>query len=77
MIRNLSNVISSLCMIIVLVVAATSNVLAADVAKLVEPCEGCHGKNGASKESEIPIIGGYSAGYITDTMVAFKNKERP
>ena len=77
MFRNQSKVISSLCMVIALIVTATSNVLAADVAKLVEPCTGCHGKDGASTESEIPIIGGYSAGYITDTMVAFRDKERP
>lgn len=77
MILNLSKVIPSLCLGIALTVVATSNVLAADVAKLVEPCAGCHGKDGASTESEIPIIGGYSAGYITDTMVAFRDKERP
>jgi sulfide dehydrogenase cytochrome subunit len=77
MILNLSKVISSVCLGIALTVVATSNVLAADVAKLVEPCAGCHGKDGASTEPEIPIIGGYSAGYINDTMVAFRDKERP
>lgn len=77
MVPNQNKVISSLCMVIALTVTATSNVLAADVAKLVEPCADCHGKDGASTEPEIPIIGGYSAGYIIDTMVAFKGEERP
>ena len=77
MIRNLSEFMSSLCLAIALTAAATINVSAADVLGLVEPCAGCHGKDGASTESDIPIIGGYSATYIIDTMVAFKGKERP
>lgn len=35
--------------------------LAADGATVMEQCATCHGKNGASTESSIPIIGGYSA----------------
>jgi sulfide dehydrogenase cytochrome subunit len=77
MFRNVSEFISSLCLAIALTAAATMNVLAADVLELVEPCAGCHGKDGASTESDIPIIGGYSAPYIVDTMVAFRGKERP
>lgn len=50
---------------------------AADIAKLIAPCEDCHGKDGASKESNIPIIGGFSALYATDSMIAYKNNERP
>ncbi len=50
---------------------------AADVNKLVEDCAACHGKDGVSTESEIPIIGGFSAQYVIDSMVAYKNKERP
>ena len=77
MIRKVNEYIFSLCLIIALSVTATINVSAADVAKLVEPCAGCHGKDGASTESNIPIIGGYSVPYITDAMVAFRGKERP
>ncbi len=77
MIRNANKFIFSLCLVIALTVTATINVSAADVAKLVEPCAGCHGKDGASTESDIPIIGGYSVPYITDAMVAFRGKERP
>ena len=50
---------------------------AADVNKLVESCANCHGKDGAITESDVPIIGGYSAPYITDSMTAYKKKERP
>ena len=50
---------------------------AADMAKLIEDCDNCHGKDGASTEPEIPIIGGISALVLNDTMIAYKEKERP
>lgn len=49
---------------------------AADVNKLVEGCADCHGKNGASTESDIPIIGGYSIEFLTNNLKAYKNKDR-
>ena len=49
---------------------------AADVGQLVEDCNHCHGKDGASSESTIPTIGGFSAPYASDTMIAYKEKER-
>ena len=54
-----------------------SGAWAADVNKLVENCTGCHGKDGASTESDVPIIGGYSAPLISDSLTAYKKKERP
>lgn len=50
---------------------------AADIAKLEETCASCHGKDGASTESDVPIIGGMSAGYIEYNLTAYKKKERP
>jgi sulfide dehydrogenase cytochrome subunit len=50
---------------------------AADVNKLVESCVNCHGKGGASNESDVPIIGGYSAEYLTGSLTAYKKQERP
>jgi len=50
---------------------------AADVAKLVETCASCHGKDGVSTESDVPIIGGYSAPYLSDSLTAYQQKERP
>jgi sulfide dehydrogenase cytochrome subunit len=54
-----------------------SSTYAADVGKLVETCASCHGKDGASTESDVPIIGGYSVPYLSDTLTAYKQKERP
>ena len=50
---------------------------AADVAVLAEDCNGCHGKDGVSSEPTIPIIAGYSAQYIIDSMLNFKEDARP
>src|SRR5689334_4170924 len=49
----------------------------ADVATTLENCAACHGKDGASSTPEVPIIGGYSATYLTDSLNNFKNKARP
>jgi sulfide dehydrogenase cytochrome subunit len=50
---------------------------AADGATLAdEKCVQCHGKGGASTDSSIPIIGGYSSKYIVDSIKLFKKKER-
>ena len=54
-----------------------TGVQAADVNKLVENCTNCHGKDGASTESDVPIIGGYSAPFISDSLAAYQKKERP
>ena len=57
--------------------ALTGSAWAADVSAVLEDCAGCHGKDGASTESDIPIIGGYSAKYLTDSLANYKNKARP
>jgi sulfide dehydrogenase cytochrome subunit len=57
--------------------AAASGVNAADLNKLVEGCASCHGKDGATNETDMPNIGGLSAKYIGMTMKHYKNKERP
>jgi len=40
-------------------------------------CAFCHGQEGASKDSSIPIIGGYSAKYVIDSVQNFRKKLRP
>jgi sulfide dehydrogenase cytochrome subunit len=50
---------------------------AADAAKLAENCAGCHGKDGVSRESHVPIIAGYSAQFLSDTLTAYQSKVRP
>lgn len=54
---------------------ANGGVMAADLGKLVEVCANCHGKGGASSESDVPIIGGFSAIYLADRLNAYKNQE--
>jgi cytochrome subunit of sulfide dehydrogenase len=54
--------------------------LLATSAAAVEPeqaCADCHGKDGASTESDVPIIGGLSEQYLLDAMAAYRGKTRP
>ncbi len=48
----------------------------ADLKKVTETCASCHGKDGASTEHDVPIIGGYSAEFLVNNLTAYKNKER-
>ena len=57
-------------------VSLAGSATAADMAKLEEVCASCHGKDGASTESDVPIIGGMSQGYFEYNLVAYKKKER-
>jgi cytochrome subunit of sulfide dehydrogenase len=50
---------------------------AADVAKIAEDCAACHGKDGASTEPDVPIIGGMSATYLEANLKSYAKKERP
>ncbi|HTY99860.1 MAG TPA: c-type cytochrome [Rhodocyclaceae bacterium] len=49
---------------------------AADVNQLVAVCADCHGAKGASKDPEVPIIGGYSTEFVTNNLKAYQTKER-
>jgi len=75
------NNFSSKMLLVVWVLAyglgANLPVAVADVNKLASQCADCHGKDGASTTSDIPIIGGISQQYMIDSMAAYKNKERP
>jgi sulfide dehydrogenase cytochrome subunit len=56
---------------------AGAHAWAADGATIADQqCAQCHGKGGASAESSIPILGGYSSKYIVDSIKLFKKKER-
>jgi sulfide dehydrogenase cytochrome subunit len=50
---------------------------AVDVNKIVESCANCHGQDGASHESDVPIIAGLSAPYLTDSLTNYASKKRP
>ena len=59
-----------------ILLAGTAAASAADGATVYEQCAACHGKNGASTESSVPIIGGYSSKYVVESLRAFKKKVR-
>lgn len=40
-------------------------------------CADCHGKDGASAESDVPIVGGLSEPYLVDAMAAYRSRSRP
>jgi cytochrome subunit of sulfide dehydrogenase len=50
---------------------------AADVNAVMATCANCHGKDGASTEPGVPVIGGVSAPYLGDNIAAYKKKARP
>jgi sulfide dehydrogenase cytochrome subunit len=51
-------------------------VRAADVDKLVAVCADCHGKAGASKDADVPIIGGYSVEFLVNNLTDYQTKDR-
>ncbi|WP_171160744.1 c-type cytochrome [Usitatibacter palustris] len=58
-------------------IAIPMEAFAADGATIADQqCAQCHGKNGASTDASVPIIGGYSAKYIVESMKSFKKKLR-
>ncbi|MDH5473768.1 MAG: cytochrome c4 [Gammaproteobacteria bacterium] len=75
--QPIENFFSILSLSIVLSISGATSVLAADIAEIINSCADCHGKDGASTSQDAPIIGGFSAPYITDSMIAYKAKERP
>lgn len=74
---NAKKYLASLCSGLLLVASGIPSALAADAQELFEPCTACHGKDGASTEKDMPIIGGMSAPYLTDAMLAYKEKDWP
>lgn len=56
--------------------AATAAAPASAGPAVRDSCVDCHGKDGASLERGVPIIGGLSAQYIEDSMAAYRDKER-
>ena len=51
-----------------------SSAMAADP---TEACAGCHGADGVSTDPHVPTIAGLSAAYLTSTMKAYADKQRP
>jgi len=60
-----------------LAIAALALALPAFAAGADAGCGDCHGKDGASPESDIPSIGGVSEQYLLDSMAAYRDSKRP
>ncbi len=73
---KLTTVALRTCAIMAAGYLAIGNTQAADIEKLVAPCANCHGKAGASTESDIPIIGGYSTEFLVNNLTAYQDEER-
>ena len=53
-----------------------SSVLAATSESHLKTCSYCHGKDGASTDSDVPIIGGYSVEFLVNNLKAYRNHDR-
>jgi sulfide dehydrogenase cytochrome subunit len=49
---------------------------AAGINKLVDACTECHERDGASRDPNMPNIGGYSEAYMISSLTAYKKKSR-
>jgi sulfide dehydrogenase cytochrome subunit len=58
-------------------VVAVALLLAPLGATAAQECADCHGKDGASTESDVPSIGGVSEQYLIDSMAAYRDSKRP
>lgn len=69
--------ITALCLVGVMGTTMPFFTASAGVDDIVKKCAACHGDDGNSKYEEVPNIGGMSAVYLHDTMMAYQNDERP
>jgi len=76
MIRHRARAVALLLSGASLSLAAATVALAAEGSAVAEQCAACHGRNGASTDPSIPIIGGYSAKYIVESIKNFRKKTR-
>jgi sulfide dehydrogenase cytochrome subunit len=76
MIRHKTRASALLLSLASISLTAATGALAAEGAALAKQCAACHGENGASRDSSIPIIGGFSTKYIVESIKNFKRKAR-
>jgi sulfide dehydrogenase cytochrome subunit len=48
-----------------------------DGERIAQTCSSCHGTQGASPSSHIPVIGGQTAEYLKKTMLEYRDGTRP
>ena len=63
--------------LILLALAFQGAVSGADLATLTKGCDGCHGPEGVSTDSDIPSIAGQSPEYLTAALRSFQEWGRP
>ena len=61
----------------VLFLLLVTSTYAADIDTLITDCNDCHGQNGLSTDSDIPIIAGQAYIVLEDALNAYAAKERP
>ena len=71
--RNNLNMFGTACCLIFLGLPFAS----ADVLDDIEQCDGCHGKDGVSAESDVPSIAGVSPFIIEEYMFEYRDDARP
>ncbi len=59
------------------VVCCVSLAQAADVEQLTQICHDCHGEDGLSQHSDVPVLAGQPYTVIEDNLLAFRSGERP
>lgn len=75
--RERSISLSAMITGLALAVAASAAPAAEEVSKIIDDCESCHGDGGASKHEEMPVIGGMSAFYLEEQLIAYQEERRP
>ncbi len=63
--------------LLMLMLISPVSFLSAEFEALTENCDGCHGPQGVSSESDVPTIAGQLAGYTNATMKSYQIWGRP
>jgi len=74
--RNKHSAFSFFAVLMLLGMVPASSALSAGIDDQVKKCSNCHGKAGASSESDVPIIGGYSVEFLVNNIKAYRDRER-
>jgi sulfide dehydrogenase cytochrome subunit len=62
--------------LILMLLAAASPVLAADLDAVLAGCNDCHGPAGVSTDPDVPTIAGQSAYFLEESMIAYAKEDR-
>lgn len=63
--------------LLLVIVGFSGPLNASELSELTAICDGCHGADGVSAHSDVPIIAGQSAEYIDDTLHSYQIWGRP